>query len=135
MTNPAKSMADDVKTYLVTSGIASGLIYVNNPSKNKNNFILITDTGGAAPEQYYPLDHPTVQVAVYGEANKHAATWELIMQIFHLLNRKQNIMIGSRDALYVRAIQSPYPIGLDAEKKRWLFVFNVAFKIRGTDGE
>lgn len=130
-------MADDCATYLVANGIGriGRDIYVNNPPVNKNDFVLITDTPGSAPEQYYPLDHPGVQVAVFGAANKHAATWERIMQIFHLLNRKQNIMIGTRDALYARATQSPYPLGLDAAKKRWQFVFNVMFKIRGTDGE
>lgn len=137
MTNPAKSMADDVATYLAANSIGriGKTIFVNNAPVNKNDFVLVTDTGGAAPEQYYPLDHPSVQIAVYGSASKHAETWELINDAFRLLNRKQNIAIGSRDALYARAIQSPYPIGLDADKKRWLFVFNVAFKIRGTDGE
>lgn len=134
MIDPAKSMGDDVKAYFVTNGIPRADIFVNNAPKNKNNFILITDTPGAAPEQYYPLDHPSVQIACYGEAAKHAATWTLINTLFDLLNRKQNIMIGSREAMYSRATQSPYPVGLDPEKNRWLMVFNVQFKIRGVDG-
>lgn len=129
-------MADDVATYLVANSLGrrSLNIFVNHPPANKNNFILITDTGGAAPEQYYPLDHPSVQVAVYGEENKHNATQELAMSAFHLLNRKTNITIGTRDAMYVRAVASPQVIGLDPDKKRWLITFNVMFKIRGVDG-
>lgn len=135
MINPAKSVGDDTKAYFVANGIASNIIYVNNAPVNKNNFILITDTGGAPPEQYYPLDHPSVQIAVYGEANKHAATWTLIMQLYHLLNRKQNFTLGSRDAMYARAVASPQVVGLDQEKNRWLMTFNVMYKIRGEDGE
>ena len=137
MTDATKSMADDVATYLAANNLGrkGTTIYVNHAPVNKNNFILITDTGGAAPEQYYPLDHPSVQVAVYGEAHKHAATWTLIMSAFHLLNRKHNITIGSRDALYAHAVATPQNIGLDPDKKRWVMTFNVMFKIRGTDGQ
>lgn len=137
MVSTYKSMADDVADYFATNSLGrrGTTIYVNKAPENKNNFILITDTGGAAPEQYYPLDHPSVQVAVYGEENKHAATMELAMSAFHLLNRKQNFMIGTRDALYARAVASPQVIGLDPAKKRWLITFNVMFKIRGVDGQ
>ncbi len=136
MPTTVPSMADDVVSYIITAGKATRRkdIFANHPPVNKNNFILVTDTGGSAPEQYYAIDHPTVQVAVYGEANKHAETWTLTMDLFHLLNRKQNLPIGTRDAMYVRAIQSPQVIGLDPEKKRWVMTFNVQFKIRGVDG-
>lgn len=137
MVNYDPSMADDVGTYLAANGLGKkgSTIFVNNPPVNKNDFILITDTGGSPPEQEYPLDHPTVQVAVYGEAKNHAKAWQKIMDAFHLLNRKINTTIGTRDALYARAISTPQVIGLDPEKKRWIMTFNVQFKIRGTDGE
>ncbi len=137
MTTSTKSMGDDVATYLAANGIGrkGSVIYVNNPPVNKNNFVLITDTGGAQPEQYYPLNHPSVQIAVYGEANKHAETWEKIMAIFILLNRKTNITIGSRDAMYSRAVASPQVVGLDPDKKRWVMTVNFLFKIREADGQ
>ncbi len=106
---------------------------MNVPPKMKSNFVLISDTGGAQSEQYYPLHHPSVQVAVYGD--NHAVTYARAMRLYLLLNRKQNIAIGTRDAMYSRPVAHPQVIGLDPEKKRWLITFNVMFKIRGTDGE
>jgi len=140
MVNYDPSMADDVAEYLSDNGMGNvgRDIFVNNPPVNKNSFFLITDTGGAAPEQYYALDHPSVQVAYYGASggsNAHAKAVQQIWDAYHLLNRKQNIDIGSRDAMYSRAVATPQNIGLDPEKKRWLWVFNVMFKIRGVDGQ
>ena len=137
MPDYAPSMADDVCTYLAANSLGSiGVdIFSNHAPVNKNDFILVTDTGGSPPEQYYAIDHPTVQVAVYGMAGSHAATWQKVLDCFHLLNRKQNITIGTRDAMYARAVASPQVIGLDPEKSRWLMVINIQFKIRGVDGE
>lgn len=131
------SMADDVAAYLASNSLGRrGFdIFTNQlPTKRINSF-LITDTGGAPPEQYYPLDHPSVQVAFYAGAKDHAKGWQKIWDAYHLLNRKQNLTIGSRDAMFARAVATPQSLGLDEENKRWLFTFNVSFKIRGADGE
>lgn len=139
-TDPTPSVGDNVADYLATQGIGKrvskgGDIYVDKPPMDRSSFVLITNTGGAEPEQSYPLDHPTVQVAVYAEAHDHREGWQRILDCFHLLNRKQNIMIGEMDALFSKALQTPQSLGLDPEKKRWVFTFNVMFKQRGTDGQ
>ncbi len=138
--SPTPSVGDNVADYLAANGIGKrvskgGDIYVDAPPKERSSFVLITNTGGAEPEQYFPVDHPTVQVAVYAEAAQHKAAWQRILDCFHLLNRKQNITIGEMDAMYAKALQTPQSLGLDPEKKRWVFTFNVAFKQRGSDGE
>lgn len=128
-------MGDDVATYLAANSIGTkgATIFVGNPPANKNDFVLITDTGGSKPDQDYPVNHPSVQVAVYGSANSYTASFALITSIFHLLNRKQNLTIGSKDVMFVQAISSPQVIGLDPEKNRWLMTCNFTFKLR--DGE
>lgn len=129
-------MADDVAAYLAAQGLGTvgKNIFSNNFPDTTIDAFLITDTGGSAPEQYYPLDHPTVQVAYYGRAASHNASFDKIMQAYHLLNRKQNITIGTKDAMFAAAIATPQVVGLDHERKRWLMTFNVQFKIRGVDG-
>lgn len=129
--------ADDVATYLAANelGRKGRSIFVNNLPAERNNVFLITDISGSKPEQYYPIDHPAVQVAYYAAAKDHGAGMQNAWDAYHLLNRKQNITIGSRDAMYVQALQTPYSLGLDQEKNRWVFVFNIQFKIRGSDNE
>lgn len=128
--------ADNVGSYLATNnlGRVGRTIFVNNLPEGRVNVFLISDAPGAKPEQYYPLDHPGVQVAFYAAAHDHAAGWQKIMDAYHLLNRKQNLMIGTMDAMYTQAVASPQSLGLDPKQNRWLFVVNVMFKIRGTDG-
>lgn len=131
------SMADDVAAYLATNSLGrrGRTIFTNYMPSERVDVFLITDTGGAKPEQYYAIDHPSVQVAYYAPAKDHGKGMQMIWDAYHLLNRKQNVSIGSRDAMFVQAVATPACIGLDEEKKRWLFTFNVMFKIRGSDSE
>lgn len=137
MTVYTPSMADDVATYLEENslGTVGTDIFVNNAPEQKSDFFLITDTGGSKPEQNYPIDHPSVQIARYGRAADHNKTYQKILDAYYLLNRKQNIDIGQSDAMFVQAVAKPQCIGLDPDKKRWLFTFNAIFKIRGSDSE
>jgi hypothetical protein len=129
-------MGDDVATYLAANGIGTkgATIFVGNPPAQKNDFVLITDTGGAKPDQDYAINHPSVQVAVYGSANSYTASFALLQSIFVLLNRKQNLTIGTKNVMFVQAISSPQVIGLDPEKNRWLMTCNFTFKIRSAEG-
>ncbi len=137
MASPAPSTADNVTAYLIEQEIATlhKDIYTGNPSENSINFFLVTDTSGSKPEQYYPIDYPSVQVAFYAQAKDYSRGMERITQAFHALNRKQNISIGEMDAMYAQAVQKPYCLGLDKAMKRWVFVFNVNLMIRGVDGQ
>lgn len=128
-------MGDDVATYLAANSIGTKgrTIFVGNPPKNRNDFILITDTGGSKPEQDYPVNHPSVQVAVYGAANSYTASLALLTSIFVLLNRKQNLTIGSKDVMFVQAVTSPQVVGLDPDNNRWLMTCNFTFKIRSVE--
>lgn len=131
------SMADDTATYLVANdlGVKGRTLFVNNLPADKVDVFLVTDTGGSKPEQYYAIDHPSVQVAYYAAAKNHGKGMQKIWDAYRLLNRKQNIAIGGRDAMYVQAVAPPQSLGLDTEKNRWVFVFNVTFKIRAGDGQ
>lgn len=128
-------MGDDVATYLAANGIGTKgrTIFVGYAPEKKNDFVLITDTGGSKPVQDYPVNNPSVQVAVYGEANKYTASLALLQSIFVLLNRKQNLTIGSKDVMFVQAVSSPQVIGLDPEKNRWLMTCNFTFRTRNAE--
>lgn len=132
-----KSMADDVKTYFADNDVAvpRQTLFADAFPDAKNDIVVVFNTGGLPPEQYYPIDHPTVQVAVYASAKNHAWGWDKIMECYRLLNRKQNITIGDSDVMFVRAMQQPSSMGFDKEKGRWLFVFNAQFKLRKAEGE
>lgn len=129
-------MGDDVATYLAANAIGTkgSTIFVGNAPANKNDFVLITDTGGSKPEQDYPVNHPSVQVAVYGSANSYTASLALLQSIFVLLNRKQNLTIGSKDVMFVQAVTSPQVVGLDPDNNRWLMTCNFTFKTRNAEG-
>lgn len=129
-------MGDDVATYLAANSIGTkgSTIFVGNAPAHRNDFVLITDTGGSKPEQEYAINHPSVQIAVYGNASSYTASFALLQSIFVLLNRKQNLTIGTKDVMFVQAITSPQVIGLDPEKNRWLMTCNFTFKIRNAEG-
>ncbi len=128
-------MADDVASYLQANGIGTigTSIIVGHPHSSKTNFVLVTDTGGSKPEQEYAINHPSVQIAVYGSANSYTASFALLQSIFVLLNRKQNLTIGTKDAMFVQAISSPQVVGLDPKHNRWLMTCNFTFKIRNAE--
>lgn len=116
----------------------------NLPKKAPIRSVLITDTGGAEPEQHYNISHPTAQVLVTGSAGKsqgigakkmgYKATMDLALKLYDLVRSKRNLTIGNADAMIAAALQSPQMLPLD-ERRMWQAVFNVRFKIRGTEGE
>ncbi len=137
MVSTESSTADNVGAYFEENdlGTVGKDIFVNHAPENRIDFFLITDTTGLNPTQDYPIDHPAVQVAYYGRAASHAESYTKIMYAYKLLNRKQNITVGVKDMMYCQAMARPQNIGLDKEKNRWLWTFNVVFKERITDEE
>lgn len=128
-------IADNLATYLqaqIPELVKGKNLFVGNAPSSPANCVIIYDTGGAAPYQEIPIDHPTVQILCRGKKNEYVKTKETAMDIYNLINRKQNTIIDTVDTLFIQAIQTPQSLGLK-EKDRWEVSTNYLFKLRNHD--
>lgn len=127
------SMIKDVATYLAANtDLKKGVdLFQAGTPDAPADCVILTDTGGGAPEQELPVDKPTIQVLCRGSAARYAETVTRAEEIFALLNRKFEFTIGDVSVMYARAIASPQCLGQD-DKKRWLISTNYQFQIRTT---
>lgn len=124
-------MGDDVATYLAanTSLNQGKDMFVGNMPKSRNNCVGIFDTGGGPPRQDYPVNELSVQIDVRKKASSYTAAMTLAQTIFKLLNRKDNLTIGTKDVMMVKAINDPQVVGLD-DNNRWIVTMNFTFIVR-----
>jgi len=126
-------MIEDVALYLAenTDLIIGKTLFKGNMPDTPVDCVALFDTGGAAPYQEIPVDNPTIQILCRGTSANYIKASERAAEIFSLLNRKFAITIGSKDAMFARAVNSPQCLGLD-DKNAWLFSTNFLFRIRTT---
>lgn len=125
-------MGDDTATYLAAN-IASlnkgKNMFVGNLPRSKVDCVGIFDTGGGPPRQDYAINEPSIQIDVRKRASSYTAAMTLAQTIFKLLNRKQNLTIGTKDVMLVKAINDPQVVGLD-DNNRWIVTMNFTFIVR-----
>jgi len=143
-------MIEQLANFLETNGVGTigKDIFKAHAPDSKVNCILITDTGGEQADQNVPLDNPTVQIMIRADISSggYKKAMDKAKEIYALLDKKQNITIGNLHALYSRALQRPFSLGLVVEKIRsgrkgrgeeyserkvWKVTTNYIFHIRG----
>jgi len=126
-------MIEDVAKYLAdnTDLIVGKTLFKGNMPEAPIDCVALFDTGGAPPYQELAVDNPTVQILCRGSRANYLKTSERAAEIFSLLNRKFAITIGTKDAMFARAVASPQSLGLN-DKDEWLFSTNFLFRIRRT---
>jgi len=132
-------MIEQVAQFLENEGIGVvGKTIFKASAPNRVNCIVLSDSGGLQSNQNVPIDNPTIQIMIRADISNggYKKAMDTAKSIYALLDKKQNITIGTVHALYSRAIQRPYSLGLstDDEIKKvvWKVVNNYLFHIRGT---
>lgn len=116
------SVAEDIGTYLTNQGEVGGatgwtLQYEFMPD-SPDAIILITGTGGPAPNPWQQVDeyYPTFQIR--GRSGTPTDTKDKMNSIYDLLHKKINLTINSVSYKYVLAMQSDAMfIGQDANRR------------------
>lgn len=130
-------MADDVQTYLaanIAALTAGKNLFVGNTPSKKVDVVTLYDTGGPRANQDYATDDFGVQVDLRYRASSYDAMMSMAADIFKLLNRKQNLNMGTKDVMMCAAVAQPQVIGLD-ENNRWQLTINFQFHVRDYYGE
>ena len=128
--------ADDIAEHLEDAGVGTfgHDITAGNMPEGKNKCVTVFDTGGAPPEQEYPVDHASFSIMVRDVSSAYNAAKQRAQDIYQLLNRRRNLLINTKDVMFVAANAPPQSIGPD-EKGRHRFTLNITAKIRRSDEE
>lgn len=122
-------LLDDLKSYLVAQGIATGIIQLGEFQPTPDTVLALRETGG------FPLEHtmagaaimeePTVQVVARAMNYQPAET--LIRQVYRLLDGLRNKTINSVLYHWVVALQPPFYLDRD-DNQRYVLAFNIHIK-------